>query len=328
MANANLTLKLQTIVNLASTHADLLPLAGVGKFYAEPALSLCNDVIQELLAYPHAWKINRADMPPFATAPNKQDYIVSGATAFVLGDGSTGVGIAASGVVKSGTTVTVTTLEAHNMSTGQTVYMLGNADTTFNSTYTQNASSSGYTGGWVITATPTTTTFTFTHGTSGTTTTGPATITDFGWLEGATMRELNSTASIPRPWALEACNFLQPSGLVVRPEKISVLADNGDGTLKIRLKDTPGAQTFLVSPYYQKRAPLKTSLEDNWSPFTDDYSFVYRQCFLARCYRYIDSPRADSEYQKAAQQIVKAMGKADVENSDQHLYPEYSLIDN
>src|SRR5580692_170677 len=81
---SNSTITLQQTVNFASTHADLLPLSGVGGYTNQPALDLCNDAISDLVSDPNDWQFNRVEMPPLFTCPNKQDYLFAGACAFSL----------------------------------------------------------------------------------------------------------------------------------------------------------------------------------------------------------------------------------------------------
>lgn len=324
------TLTLQSVVNLASTHVDLLPLAGVGGYTNEPALSLCNDVVQELLATPNDWKFNRVEMPMLVTAQNKQDYLFAGAVAFTLGSTSAGaaIGLASnSAISESGTTVTVTTLEAHQFNVGDTVYMIGNTLSAYNSTFAQTVSSSTWSGGWAITAVPSSTSFQFTHASSGLGTSGASGITDFGWLASGTMVQMTDNSSLQNTRQIEVVKELTPSGRTANPEKVCVLKDFGTGVLKLRFREVPGSTTWGVNLVYQAKSPLKVALTDLWSPFPDEYSFVYRQAFIARCYRYLNSPRAEVEYQKLQAAISKAMGESDREMSDIHVVPAQSLLD-
>lgn len=66
---------LQT-VNWASTFTKLIPIIGVGGYQLEPALTICNNVLQELLSAPFNWKFNQIIAPPFLTSTltNQQDY--------------------------------------------------------------------------------------------------------------------------------------------------------------------------------------------------------------------------------------------------------------
>lgn len=328
----NTTITLQSIVSLASIHVELMPLSGVGGVTSEPALSLCNDTLQELIANPSAWKFNRAEMPIFITCPNKQDYQYGGASSFSTTQGWAIDLASNNALTESAGTVTVKTLEAHNYAIGDTVYLVGLVlasdgvtPSAYNAVFTQTSSSSGWTGGVVITGVATKS-FTFAGSTSETS--GAPGITDFGWLESGTMREINSAAPIPRTWQLNGVNDIHPSSLVTGPTKVCVLTDNGDGTLKIRFEYVPGTVIYSCALIYQRKAPLKTLLSQFWDPFPDQYSFVYRQMFLAHAYRYVDSPKADAEFQKAEMKIAKALGRDDAEESDQYLYPESSLIQN
>src|ERR1700733_9198161 len=81
---SNCTITLQQTLNFCSTHADLLPLCGVGGYINEPGLSLCNDAMSDLLSDPNDWTFARCEMPPLITCPNRQDYLFAGACAFTL----------------------------------------------------------------------------------------------------------------------------------------------------------------------------------------------------------------------------------------------------
>jgi len=65
------TVTLQQVVNFASTNLDLLPLAGVGGYTNEPALSICNDTLQTLLAAPLDWKQLRQGRPDAFTLQHR-----------------------------------------------------------------------------------------------------------------------------------------------------------------------------------------------------------------------------------------------------------------
>lgn len=321
---SNYTLTYQSIVNLARQHVELAPLASVGGFTNEPALSLCNDVLAELLSAPHDWKSNRAELPFFVTAPFRQDFYFGGAVAFTLAGSARGAGIG----LKSNTAinlvsnvVTVTTLEPHNFNTGEMVYMLGNVDAAFNSTLTQNSISSVFSGGWVITGTPTPLTFTFALVAANTTSGAPG-ITDFGWLASSTFFGISSNGPAFPVYPLEAVLDIQPCGFTQRPGRVAVIQDLGTGVLKIRFDTACGNPLLGASLVYQKQAPLGTDLTATWAPFTDAYSYVYRQGFLAHAYRFMNSPRSEVEEQKFQMKIAKALGASDRETSNVHFFPE------
>lgn len=325
---SNTTITLQNITNLAATHVELAPLSGVGGYPNEPALSLCNDTLTDLMCSPNAWKFNETVANDFMTSVYRQTYRFGGATAFTSAAGGAGIALKTAGtpgVNRVSNVVTVTTLDPHNFTVGDTVYMLGNVDAAFNSTYSQTPTGSGYSGGWVITATPTTTSFTFTLNGSDTTSGAPG-ITNWSWTEHATMREVASNAPVPRIWQLDAVNNIALSSSVGQPEKITVVQDNGDGTLSIRLDKCCGTTIFAIGLVYQAQPPVKVALTDSWSPFPDQLAHVYRQGFLYRCYRFLNSPRSEAEYKKLQDAIAKALNKDDAEASNQSVYPFESLM--
>jgi hypothetical protein len=319
------TITVQQVVNYASQHTELMPLISVGGYTNEPALSIANDVLSELLGQPFPWKFNRKAAPVLVTQQWKQDYKFAGASAFTQ-NGGAAIGLAsANAITESSFVVTVNTIEAHNFSVGDTVYMTGNTVAAYNSAFSSTPSGSAWTGGWVITATPTTTSFKFTHATSGLAASGAPGITDLGWLESATMVNMNDTSAAQYVWFLQAVRMLEPSNRQFLPDRVAAIADDGAGTLTIRLQFLPGPQPLGVTLVYQQRPTLITSLSSTWAPFPDEFAYVYRQLFLAHAYRFANSGRADVEYQKAMAGIAKALGTNDREQSDEYITPEGSL---
>lgn len=302
-----------------------MPIADVGGFSNEPALSLCNDTLQELLAQPFNWKFNSKTAPLLVTQMYRQDYLFAGASAFTS-EGGVGIDLKSNNAITAvGTTITVKCLQPHNFSVGKTVYMTGNTVDAYNSVFNQTPAGSSWSGGWVITSTPDTKTFVFTHGTSGLAASGAPGITDASWLESCTMIDVNATDPLPRPWIVKAVRTLQPSSTTSRPEKVSLVSES-NGVITVRFANVPGSTVWGVSLVYQAKAPSKTDLTQNWSPFPDEFGFVFRQMFLARCYRYLDHKRADNEYLKAQAMVKKALGHDDTEDSDQHVSPETTLM--
>ncbi len=70
----NSTTKLQSAVDHARTHADLAPVLSTGGFSQEPALTIANDVMTEMLSKGRPWKWNRIRLPFFYTNSWQQDY--------------------------------------------------------------------------------------------------------------------------------------------------------------------------------------------------------------------------------------------------------------
>jgi hypothetical protein len=326
---SNSTLTLQSTVNLCATHGDLIPLAGVGGFSQEPALSLCNDVMTDLMSTANDWKVNRYELPTLVTCPNKQDYQFAGASAFTLGSTAQGWAIALAtlpAISETSHTVTVQTLENHRFAVGDVVFITGATVAAYNSTFTDTGTASAWTGGWTITGIGATS-FTFTHATSGLANSGAPGIFNFGWATSASMVMMNDTGSpqYVNP-NLKTYRDLSVTSQVGTPEKVSVLTDNGNGVLKIRLYAIPGSTPWGVNIVYQASPPLKVSLSDTWAPFPDSMASMYRQGLIARMYRYINSPRADVEYQKYQAEIQKMQSSDDAESSSIYVVPEEPLL--
>jgi hypothetical protein len=352
------TLTLQSFLNFCSTHADLLPLANVGGYINEPGLSLCNDALSDLISDPNDWKFNRVEMPFFITTPNVQDYIFAGATIFALNQTnptptpnwvSQGWGIQVGGISVSNGVVTVQTYQPHRIAVNSSVFMSGVVMTTglsaaYNSVFTDNGTTSGWGAAgawglgwgsgygsmpWLVTATTNNSiSFASTTGQIDGDAGGAPGINDFGYGTSASMQEVNNTSSPPNQMPLTYRRELPIISRVAMPEKVSVLADNGDGSVKIRMHMVPGATTYAVNIVYQAKAPLKTSLTQTFSPFPDNYAAVIRQSLLHRMYRYLNDPKTDSEYKKLQAEIAKIQAADDAEATDIGLQPEEPLMDN
>jgi hypothetical protein len=345
---SNSTITLQNRLNWASTHGDLLPLAGVGGYTDEPGLTICNDALSDLISDPNDWKFNRVEMPMLVSCPNKQDQLFAGACIFTLaftganpstGWVSQGWGIdlaSNSAITVSGGFVTITTLEPHRIPVGALVYMTGNVAGTgsaanasvYNSTFTDNATNSSWSGGWTVTAIGAkTVTFAAVSGQSNGDILGAPGIANYGYLTSATFQELNNTSSPPNLQPCTAYRELPKVSLVGNPDKISVLADLGTGVLKIRYHTVPSSVVWGAHMVYQAKAPLKTALANTWAPFPDNFQAVINQALLYRMYRYLNDPKADNEFKKLQAAIAKAQGTDMAETTDVSLQPESLMMD-
>ena len=322
------TVTLQSTVDLCRTHVDLMPLASVGGFSQEPALSLANDTLQELCAQPYDWKFNSKEYGLLTTHPARQEYLYAGAVAFVIGVGSASIGLAdGAAITMNGNEVTVKCLQPHGFTAGQTVYMTGNkvvGDDIYNSTRVDSANG-GWTGGWVLTDTSDPKVFKFNHVLSNQAPSGALGITDLAWLESAVMYDTAATDANPFYRELEVVKSQKRTNSAGLPRKINMVSQSA-GILTLRLSHIPSGVVWGITIRGQKKPPLKTDLTQTWSPFPDEFGFVYRQMFLARCYRFLNKPQADKEDVKAFAMIAKALGRDDVEESDQYVSPERSLM--
>jgi hypothetical protein len=112
------------------------------------------------------------------------------------------------------------------------------------------------------------------------------TITDFGFLEKATVK-----ASADKAFEIPALkNILSTNSEQGRPAHIATLLDDNAGSLTFRFIPTP-EKAYTVNLLYQKKPTLFTALSDTWTPIPDEYSFVYNQGFLAFSAMYADDQR-------------------------------------
>lgn len=331
---------LQSVLNFCSTHIELLPVTGVGGNLEEPGLSICNDVLSGLLSSQNNWKINRKDYPNYlVTAPFKQDYIWGGSSAFTISSTQQGWAIALasnSGITVSGGVVTVNTIEPHQFAVGDTVFLngvvaqAGNAASAanYNSTFTSTKTGSVWSGGYIITSiTSTSFSFTAIAGQNNGDILGAPGIADMGWLQECYAYQMADTSSPQYNRLLYTKRQLPVARVVANPDSMCMLSDNGDGTLNFRFYYCPGTITWGAKISYQKSAPVKTDVSQNWFPFPDHYAPVYRQAVLAACYRYIGSPKAEAEFQKLQMVIAKMAGFDDNEQTDVHIQPSIPLLD-
>jgi hypothetical protein len=319
------TITLQDVINFASTHVDLMPITGVAGYTNEPALSLCNDVIQELLSAGYTWKFNRAEMALFFTQRGRQEYRFAGASAFSLRDGK-GVGIdleTNGGITQDGTEVTVNTLQDHAFEVGEEVFIDGTG--VYDSTFAQTPNGSSWSNGYIVTVASGPRQFKF-EATAGLGASGAPGIFNFGELESATMVAANDSSNPQKVWHPTAVRMLKKSSDPGFVDKVCVVSE-ANGILVLRVTSVPQSTPFCLSLVYQKKAPKKTALTDTWHPFPDEFAFVFRQAFLARAYRYVNSRLAPMEYQKLQLAVAKAIGKDDSESSDEQFAPQTPLMD-
>lgn len=340
MATSNSTIPIQKTVNFCSTHADLLPLAGVGGYTDEPALTLANDAMSDIFSDPNDWKFNRVEMAPIFTQQNRIDILFAGASIFSLGTSLSGSQSAAidlssnSAVTVTSGTVTINTLEAHRFQVGDVIYTTGIVMTTgtaanYNSTFTDNGSISQWNTSWTLTAIGTkSVSFAKTTGQNNNDVGGALGITNFGYGTSASFQEVNNSSSPPNIQPATIYRELAYISRVANPDKVSVLSDLGTGVLKIRHSWVPGSTMWQTNIVYQAKPPLKVALTDTWAPIPDNYQSLFNQALLYRMYRYLNSPNADNEYKKLQAEIAKVQSGDDAEETDVYMQPETPIMDN
>ena len=348
----NFNIQCQKTVNWLSTHADLLPLSGMGGYNGEPGLTMVNDAISDIFCYPNDYKWNSKVMPILYSSPNLLDQNFGGATIFSLNalpNGTQtgrsqgwGIDLASNNAITvGGGKVTVALLSGgngsgipvnHRFAVGDIIYMNGVTMTTgtasfYNSAFTDNGTVSQWTGGWAITATTSTTiTFTATAGQNNGDVGGAPGITDYAYATSVTFQELNNNSSPPNTSPGTVYRELPVISQVANPSRVSVIADNGDGTLKIRYNPIPGTAVWGSMIVYQPKPTFITDLSQNW-PVPDQYQGVVNQAMVYRGFRFCRLAQADNEYKKLQAEIAKALAKDETEETDVRLGPEVGLMD-
>lgn len=326
---------LQSVINFCSTHADLLPLSGIGGFTNEPALTMCNDALSELISSPNDWKCNRQEMPLLVTCPQKQDYLFAGACAFSLSSTAQGWAIdlaTNSAITVSAGVVTVNTIEPHRFAVGDVIFlnnvtMSTGTASAYNSVFTDTGALTEWSQGYTITTIGTKSfTFAAAAGQNNSDVGGAAGIFNFGYGTSGSMVQMINTSSPQYSQELTFFREQPVTSYVANPERVAVINDDGAGTLKLRFYRCPGSTTWGAKLVYQAQAPVKSSLGNNWSPFPDHYASAYTQAVVYRMYRWLNSPRAEVEYQKLQQEIAKIQAFDQTEDTSVSLKPEEPIM--
>lgn len=316
---SNSTITVQNVVDWARAYPKLAPVLGVGGFSLQPALSIANDVLAEIIAAPLNWKFNRRTVTPWATTKGQQDVGVTGAAAWALGPsppaGGAPIALSPLGATQSGFTVTLNTTVPHGFSVGQAVNVAGVAVAAYNGIGTPGS------GAFPITAVPSPISFQYTLGTSGLAASGAPGITDFNWIESATVQDASTTLTPPPEFIIEAVNYIEPTGDMGNPSKVCMLSDDGSGTLTFRTWPVPGSFVWLLNVVYQAKPPLLTALSNTWAPIPDELGRVVRSGFLALAMRHAGDARANEQYAMFRGQLMEALNSKDREPRNEGLYP-------
>jgi hypothetical protein len=248
------TRTLNQTVQWAMTLTQMTPIIGVSGYTNEPALTICNHVIQEMIAKPYNWKFNSVDAPPFFTVAS-------------FGQGTTPCA---------------------------------------NPTALCPSPCSG------ITCIPT---FDYLQAE-----------TDVAWVEAAWRVDTLSTA-IPQPLDnLEVVRILRPTSDTSNPKKLAWMYETATGGV-IRLWPMPSiSKQWQIGWTYQKKVPMKQSLDETWSPFPDEMSWVYEKGFVAFAYKHANDPRFPEAYKEFQDAMMKELGHLDAEGNSEGFTPDYGLF--
>lgn len=307
-------------------------LSGAGGVTNEPALSICNDVLQTLLSAPNNWKFNKKALPQFTTIPYQQDYVVSGCTMSVPGKAVVylnAVQSATPGLTESGTTATATFSDfAPNgiqgaspggqpqlFAIGDQATIAGANQTTYNATFT-------------LTSVPNTTSVQFTAA-GGLVNDGGQGIGDICWIEHATLQDYMSTSTVKPLHDIEVVSSLPNESIIQPPFKVAMQIENSAGTLVtplFRFWPVPSSQIWNALIFYQLVAPLKVALTDTWSPWPDTLGYVLRSGVKAKCYEFYEDPRFPTAYSLWQTDILRALDIRQQEARNESYFPDLPIM--
>ena len=245
------------------------PLIGAGGVPNEPALSICNDVLQTLLSSPYDWKFNKGSILPFTTIPYQQDYVLSGCQMLVQTAGSPPTNVCTvhlnalnsangPGLTQSGTTVTATFSDfAPNgtfglngppgstpVTSGTSIPVPGNVVTI------RGAAQSAYN---VTQAVITQQVFGANGGvqgvkfnivTTGLLNDGGQGIGDLNWVSHCTLQDYMNTATVRPLHDIEVVSTLYQESIIQPPFKVCMLLENTPQTQTVVLND--GVNNWLL----------------------------------------------------------------------------------
>lgn len=300
-------------MDFASTIGDLSPILAVGGYSREPALTIANDVMSDMITQRFNWKFNRLRIPSFYTISWQQDYASL---------------IAASiGWIES-----LVMVDINNTALPKPIFW-PKAVRDLQPTSAQQTpapqvcwkyNSELIQGVWPGTGivytnplgAPTTPANSFINilDTNG----NIQVLTTFG-----------TTGSVTPTWPAPG----SPRGTVTNDGSCQwTVADPfGQG---FRLSHVPAqtANVYQVNVLAQKTQPKLLNLESTLDPIPDDYSSYFRDGFITYLHRHSANPSVKSKFEKLKLQweadLFKASGQGDRETENASFVPESSIMDN
>ena len=363
----NQTTTVQYVLDQCKLHTKLQNYFGVGQITGEPGCGIATRVNQMLLQRRMAWKFNRAELSGangqfFVTQQGVQDIRHAGACCFILlnnqaaggnqpfGGASIDVSPAAvyngvsygpvnggsGGITQSGATITIQTIDPHpfqSSNVGTILYVSGVMQSAYNSTFTWNAltQTSQWTNGYVITAIPDNLHIQVAArvGQTNLPASGAPGIFNLGWMESASLQDINSLA-FPQPVKpIKAVHRLSPeyttTGDILA---VCALIDYNNGVIKFRLREPMGTYAFQINLIYQARAPKLTNptMVFQWP---DDLSYVLVEMALWQASRFAygvggeETMKLEASAQAA---LMSALEAEDKEENEEPIAPDRSLM--
>ena len=319
------TITVQSVVDWASVLTKNSVLSGVGGVMNEPAMSFANDILGMLFSKPYNWRFNAAVLGSvtnvaFTTVAYQQDYVLSGATATVVGVGVIPINSALSatpGVTIAGDVATFNTGDSgsHGFTAGATVSTLGLLQGALNQTGT-------------ISAVPSPTSFQVTNAAfSGLVTDGGQGITNIQWVSHCVAQDWSSTATVKPVHDYEVVASLPVESIIQNPYKICFLLENvATGTVTFRVWPVPSSQIWGQVINYQMKPTLITDLGGTWTPWPDELAFVARGMMKEMAMGSAEDARQFMEAQRGDQRVLMALDVKGQEARHESFFPDLPIL--
>lgn len=326
------TYTVQNIVASARAYPELIPVLGVGGASQYPALDIANDTMQRFLAEGMDWKWNRAYVPPFITVALQQDYCTQ-ITDMGWLEQADRVDINNSTNNGNLAPKPVFTMEA-GRDLGRTAY----TGYPFNCSYMPN--SLAYLGQWFPN-----TVIGCGYGQSQTPISPIQQFKDKNgnilYIDSTVLGlNINSPGFTGTPIVLPTPNPYGTTGGTQPFASANAAAGTtvADGTVTWTVADPNGyairtsplpAQSglcWLVEPIYQKKPPILTSLQNSIAPIPDEFGYLFRNGFIAKCKLHAGSKDANNFYAMWEESLVIAVRSGDRELTEDQFYPSSSIM--
>jgi hypothetical protein len=299
------TVKLQELVDDAKSYGELAPSLSVGGYSDAPALSIANDVMQNMVAggpdgQPFNWKWNRMLETPFFVNSWQQDYFIAGLVTLGWLESCTAVNFSTTQYPKPVRPVEVKRdlLITNMQNSGLAKICWMQNDTMLTGTWGQTtaASSTGLTnpGPSVVYTNP-----------SGQIAMpiNPITqvkdafgnlwvVTTYGTCGGSNPFATNLNPAYPTLQDQTIVSTTVADGSVVW----TAVNPQGEG---FRINPIPGqtGPVWQVQPVGQNRISRLTALTDYLNPVPDDFYTFFKQGFFAQCYRRSPDPKTRAKFE-------------------------------
>lgn len=229
-------------------------------------------------------------------------------------------------IAKSGTIITITCTNA--MSTGDIMSFSGLTTNTV-------LNGQSFT---LISATASTISFTDSvdsitdgseTGTVTATASGAPGITDWGWMESASIVDINSTSYPQAVEPIDATHRLAPEWTNTGDEmSFAMMIDYGNGVLKFRMAQPLGTYCYQLNCVYQRVSPKYTSTSQIFQ-WPDELLYVLTEVCLWEAFRFakgISAAETQLQMQSAMQSIQMALEAEDKESNTMGMSPQIAFM--